>query len=194
MVQQALKVATTRGKPERAVGFQGWVTQLVHRHRARLVRAVRREGLRNEDALDCVQDTFLGFLALPQARMLVDCPDDSARMLSVLARNLARNRRRRHDYAKPHLVDDAIVHGLVSDDVPADEIVAAAEEHAMMLGCLATLNDVQKAVVRLRLVDDVAGENVAHQLGMTASHVAVLLFRAKRELRHCVEGAQMPRG
>src|SRR5271163_1077470 len=124
-------------------GFHGWITGLVHGHRAQLVRVVRREGLRSEDALDCVQETFLSFLNLPQARLLVERPDDSARMLIVLARNIARNRRRRHDYARPHIVDDAILHGLPSDAASADDIVSAAEEHAMVLGCMTTLNDVQ---------------------------------------------------
>src|SRR5271170_7782926 len=168
--------------------FYGWVTLLVHRHRARLARVVRREGVRADDALDCVQETFLSFLNLPQARLLVERPDDSARLLVVLARNIARNRRRRHDYARPHIVDDDALQGLPSDAASADEVVSAAEQHAMILGCMTTLNEVQRSVVRLRIVDEVPGENVARQLGTTASHIAVLLFRAKQRLRNCVEG------
>src|SRR5277367_933134 len=94
--------------------FYDWVTLLVHRHRARLARVVRREGVRADDALDCVQEAFLSFLNLPQARLLVGRPDDSARMLIILARNIARNRRRRHDYARPHIVDDATIEELAS--------------------------------------------------------------------------------
>ena len=58
--------------------------------------------------------------------------------------------------------------------------------------CIATLNDVQRAVVNLRLVDDIPGEDVASQLAMTPNHVAVLLFRAKNYLRSCVEAANRP--
>src|SRR5271169_4863689 len=158
----------TLRKARQGDSFYGWVTLLVHRHRARLARVVRREGVRADDALDCVQEAFLSFLGLPQARLLVGLPDDSARLLIILARNIARNRRRRHDYARPHLVDDAIGEGLVSDAASADEVIALAEQHAMTLGCLATLNEVQRAVVRLRLVDEVPGENVARQLGTTS--------------------------
>lgn len=172
--------------------FYGWVTAMVHRHRARLARVVRREGVRADDALDCVQEAFLSFLDLPQARLLVGLPDDSARLLVILARNIARNRRRRHDYARPHLADDATIHALPANAASADEVVAAAERHALTLGCMATLTEVQRAVVRLRLVDEVPGENVARQLGMTASHVAVLLFRAKQYLRRCVETGEAP--
>src|SRR5262249_5639297 len=76
-------------------GFLEWTTRLVHTHRGRLYRLARREGLREEDSLDCVQDAFQTFLVLPQARRLVESDDDSIKLLSVLARNHARNRRRR---------------------------------------------------------------------------------------------------
>jgi RNA polymerase sigma-70 factor (ECF subfamily) len=172
--------------------FYGWVTLLVHRHRARLARAVRREGVRADDALDCVQEAFLSFLNLPQARLLVGRPDDSARMLAILARNIARNRRRRHDYIRPHVADDATVQAIASNDASVDELIASAEQHALTLGCMSTLSEVQRAVVNLRLVDEIPGENVAHQLGTTPGHVAVLLFRAKQYLRICVEQAETP--
>jgi RNA polymerase sigma-70 factor (ECF subfamily) len=189
-ISRAVKVPGPLAQTSRSDSFHGWVTFLVHQHRARLARVVRREGVRAGDALDCVQEAFLSFLGLPQARLLVDLPDDSARMLVILARNIARNRRRRHDYARPHVVDDTTVQGLPSDAASADEVIAAAEQHAMVLGCMATLNEVQRAVVRLRLVDEVPGENVARQLGTTPAHVAVLLFRAKQYLRRCAEEAE----
>ena len=192
-----------RGPPRRAASrlarsarreerFFGWVTQLVHAHRARLARIVQREGVRANDALDCVQEAFVSFLELPQARLLVGLPQDSAKLLAILARNIARNRRRRHDYAKPHVVDEEVGSGLASDTASADEIVALAEEHALALGCMVTLNQVQRAVVNLRVIDEVPGEDVARQLGTTAAHVAVLLFRAKRQLQRCLASAEPP--
>ena len=172
---------------QRTDGFFAWVTHLVHAHRSRLVRVARREGLRAEDALDCAQEAFLGFLQLPQARLLVDLPDDSARMLTILARNIARNRRRRHDLARPHTSDRAVLEEIVFDQPSADELVSQAERRALMLGCLTTLNTLQQRVVRLRLLDEAPGDDVARQIGVTPSHLAVLAFRAKRQLRTCVE-------
>jgi len=173
-------------------GFFGWVTTLVRTNRARLVRLVRREGVRAEDAVDCVQEAFLSFLSLPQARFIVGQASDSARMLNVLARNIARNRRRRHDYARPHIVDPEVVEQIAFDAEAADDIILRTERHALALTCLATLNEVQRAVVRLRLVDDVPGENAATQLGITPGHLAVLLHRSKQALRHCVDDADSP--
>jgi RNA polymerase sigma-70 factor (ECF subfamily) len=173
-------------------GFHDWVSGLVHQHRARLTRVVRREGVRADDALDCVQEAFVSFLGLPQARLLVALPEDSSRLLTILARNIARNRRRRHDYARPHIIDDATMQQQASDAASADALIATAEQYAMTLGCMATLNEVQRAVVGLRMLDEIPGENVARHLGTTAAHVAVLLLRAKQRLRHCVESADAP--
>jgi RNA polymerase sigma-70 factor (ECF subfamily) len=145
-----------------------------------------------EDALDCVQDAFYGFLTLPQARALVEEPDDSAKLLTVLARNVARNRRRRHYRSRPHLSDEITLEGLPGKLPSADQTVAEAEEYAVMVGCLATLTEMQRAVVTLRLLDEVPGENVASLLGISAGNVAVLLSRAKTRLRSCYASAQRP--
>ena len=184
------RIGSPPPSPSSEEGFFGWVTQLVHAHRGRLARIVQREGVRADDALDCVQEAFVSFLELPQARLLVGLPEDSAKLLAILARNIARNRRRRHDYAKPHVGDEEVGDGLPSDVASADEIVALAEQHALALGCMVTLNEVQRAVVNLRVIDEVPGEDVARQLGTTAPHVAVLLFRAKQRLQGCLASAE----
>jgi len=167
-----------RGEP-----FLGWVSRLVHEQRARLTRVVRREGLGAEDALDCVQDAFKSFLTLPQARLLVEAPDDSAKLLTVLARNLARNFRRRHHRARPH---DSSADELAGEGPSVEQVVASAERYAMAVGCAATLSEIQRAVVDLRLVDEVPGEDVARMLGRSEGNVAVLLHRAKAKLKACL--------
>jgi RNA polymerase sigma-70 factor (ECF subfamily) len=166
--------------------FVGWVTRLVHEHRARLAGVARREGLAAEDALDCVQEAFQTFLGLPRARALVDSADDSAALLTVLARNAARNRRRRRWLAAPHVRDDATLDGIPDDGRSAEELLAGAAEVARLHGCVAGLGELQRKVVALRLLDEVAGEDVAQALGLSPGHVAVLLHRAKAQLRHCM--------
>jgi RNA polymerase sigma-70 factor, ECF subfamily len=165
--------------------FFGWLTELVHTHRQRLVRAVRREGVSGEDALDCVQDAFESFLHLPEARPLAGAPEDAVKLLTVLARNHARNRRRKHDRARPHESNEA----LVDPRRGVDKAVVEAEGFAMAVGCLDTLAKLQRAVVKLRLVDEVAGQDVARLLGLRPGHVAVLLHRALGALRSCMISA-----
>src|SRR5262245_63658804 len=126
MTGRMAQLAETAPAAGRASGLLEWVTRLVHTHRARLYRLARREGLRDEDSLDCVQDAFHTFLVLPQARQLVESDEESIKLLSVLVRNHARNRRRRHDVARPHESDDQTVALLTADAQPVDELVAQA--------------------------------------------------------------------
>jgi RNA polymerase sigma-70 factor, ECF subfamily len=166
--------------------FLGWVGQLVHRHRAGLAVIARAEGLSPEEAFDAVQDAFQTFLTLPAAHPLVDAGEASRRLLVTLTRNVARNRRRSHARARPHLGDPDLLAALPAADAGADEIIAAAEDQLRLHRCVQTLADVQRAVVTLRMLDDVPGEDVAAALGVTPNHVAVLLHRAKLNLLTCM--------
>src|SRR6187200_264460 len=82
--------------------FIAWVGRLVHEHRGLLAGIARREGLTPEDAFDAVQEALHSFITLPEARPLVDEPEQSRKLLATLTRNVARNRRRLHAVARPH--------------------------------------------------------------------------------------------
>jgi RNA polymerase sigma factor (sigma-70 family) len=166
--------------------FLGWVGELVHRHRRELAAVARSEGLTAEDAFDAVQDAFQTFLTLPAAHPLVDAGDPSRKLLVTLTRNVARNRRRLHAQARPHVGDPESLAALPAADAGADELIAAAEDQIRLHRCVQSLAEVQRAVVTLRMLDDVAGEDVAHALGITPGHVAVLLHRAKANLLACM--------
>ncbi|MCG3195438.1 MAG: hypothetical protein DIJKHBIC_04721 [Thermoanaerobaculia bacterium] len=169
--------------------FTGWVSELARSHTPRLAGVARREGLLADDALDAVQEAFHTFLGLPQARALVADEEGSRALLSVLVRNAARNMRRRAFRARPHdALDDHL--DLALDLPPADELIARAEEHATLLGCVSQLGEVQRNVVTLRMLEELSGEATAARLGLTPGHVAVLLHRAKRDLAACVRGPE----
>jgi RNA polymerase sigma-70 factor (ECF subfamily) len=164
--------------------FTGWVSQLAQDHTGRLAGIARHEGLSATDALDAVQEAFHTFLLLPQARRLVNEPDDSSKLLTVLARNAARNLRRRSHHARPHLELESTA---LTDPAPdVDALLARAEDHVRLLGCVARLVEVQRHVVTLRMLEDVSGEQAAQELGLTSGHIAVLLHRAKKELERCM--------
>jgi RNA polymerase sigma-70 factor (ECF subfamily) len=169
-----------------------WVTRLVHEHRASLARIARREGLGPEDAFDAVQEAFHTFLTLPQARSLVDEPDQSRKLLVVLTRNVARNRRRLHAVARPH--DGGEVDALPAGEASVDELLALAEEQLRLAGCMCSLGEVPRRVVTLRMLDEVPGDDAARILGITPGHVAVLLHRAKASLQACMRDRQASAG
>ncbi len=168
-------------------GFFSWVTRLVRDHRPALVGVARNEGLLADDALDAVQDAFATYLRLPHARKLANEADDSRSLLAILVRNHARNRRRRHDLARPHVCDSEIA-GLADDRDSVDDLIEQAEAHVLAAQCVEKLAHVQRQVVTLRLLEDQPGVRVADLLGTTPGNVAVILHRAKRELRACMAG------
>jgi RNA polymerase sigma-70 factor, ECF subfamily len=166
--------------------FLAWVGRLVHRHRDHLIGVARREGVTAADAFDVVQEAFGTFLTLPRARSLVDAPVESARLLAALARNAARNRRRLAAVARPHDSDNAALDALPAASPSVEELLAAAEETVKLRGCVQSLGEVQRAVVTLRMLDEIDGADVARALGITPGHVAVLLHRAKANLQACM--------
>jgi RNA polymerase sigma-70 factor (ECF subfamily) len=170
-----------------AASFFGWVSDLARQHTRALSGIARAEGLSLDDALDAVQEAFQTFLNLPEARTLVGREQDSRRLLSTIVRNVARNMRRRAFRRLPH--DGLSDRSEIADDVPGvDELLARAEDELRLMGCVSKLSDIHQRVVRLRMLEELSGDDVARELGLRPDHVATLLYRAKKELFRCVSG------
>jgi RNA polymerase sigma-70 factor (ECF subfamily) len=161
-----------------------WVAGLARDHASRLAAVARREGLAPADALDAVQDALHALIARDDARALRDRPDDAARVLVAIVKNAARNARRRHHRAKPHLDVE-----LASAEPGPDAAFAAAETHAQLAGCMAGLAELHRSVVTLRVLEELSGDEAARALGLSPGHVAVLLHRARKQLAHCMAAA-----
>ena len=161
------------------------LAEAVREHRAHLLRAARAEGLSVEDALDVVQRAFESVLETEAPGDLLAKPDEARRYLATITRNLARNQRRLHAVVRPHEPDEL---DALPDDAPSPESAALDAESLVRLGfCLQTLAATQRAVVRLRLLEDLPGDDVAAALGLTRGNVAVLLHRARTSLRLCMD-------
>jgi RNA polymerase sigma-70 factor (ECF subfamily) len=157
---------------------------LARAHARRLAAVARREGVAPADALDVVQDAFHTLLRRPDAAALRTRPDEAARLLAAIVRNAARNHRRRHHRARPHVdIDDAPIAAV---QPPADAAIDRARELAQLGGCLAELGDVQRRVVALRVLEELSGDEAARALGLSPAHVAVLLYRARKQLERCM--------
>jgi RNA polymerase sigma-70 factor, ECF subfamily len=169
-------------------GFIDWVSDLARAHTRALSGIARAEGLTADDALDAVQEAFQTFLNLPEARALVGQEADSRRLLSAVVRNAARNMRRRAFRRLPH---DGLADGFeIADDVPGvDELLARAEDELRLMCCVSQLSEIPQRVVRLRMLQELSGDDVARELGLRPDHVATLLYRAKKDLLRCVTKA-----
>jgi RNA polymerase sigma-70 factor (ECF subfamily) len=164
------------------------LSAIVRAERGALAAVARAEGATAEDAVDCVQEGLCTLLELVN-RGAVRFEDDGARgLLVTIVRNVARNLRRRHFVARPHEAIDAAEHAAPAQ-AGADDLIARAEEHVRLRACVMELCGIQKSVVTLRLLEERPGEDVAAALGISPGHVAVLLHRAKRELRACMTTA-----
>ncbi len=163
------------------------IEHLVRTHRGALARLARAEGLSPEEALDAVQEAFETYLELAAERPPPSA-EDAARLLATITRNAARNTRRLHAHARPHTSDAQVLGALQSGAPDTELLLARSQEHARLRGCLATLARVRRAVVTLRMLEEVPGEEVARVLGLSPGHVAVLLHRAKHELHACMTG------
>src|SRR4051812_43989076 len=82
------------------------LSQLLRTERGALVAVAAREGLRAEEALECVQDALCTWLARSQREPERDHPALIA-ALKLMVKNAARNGRRRHHRLKPHSAFDA---------------------------------------------------------------------------------------
>jgi RNA polymerase sigma-70 factor (ECF subfamily) len=159
------------------------LSRVVRAERARLVAVARREGVAEEDAVDCVQDALCTFL---QCALRGELPakDSRTAYLVGIVRNAARNKRRRHHLSRPHEPLDDVAS--LASEAALDEQLARAEEHVRLRGCVERLCDTQRAVVTLRLLEERDGEDVASALGITRGYVDVLLHRARGSLATCM--------
>jgi RNA polymerase sigma-70 factor (ECF subfamily) len=158
--------------------------RVVREQRANLTGLARREGLRSEDALDCVHDAFCTFLQMALRGKLPEDVGEHVPLLAGIVRNGARNKRRRHHLARPHDAIDAIEPG--ADGPSTETLVAHAEECVRLRGCVNRLCKTQQTVVMMRLLEERDGEDVAATLGITRGYVDVLLHRAKASLLVCM--------
>jgi len=160
-----------------------WISGLARDHAGMLAAIARREGASAADALDLVQDAFHTLLQREDLRARP--AEEAVRVLAAIVRNAARNLRRRHHHARPHveLDEDALAAAEPSPEAALAQAVTAAQ----VVGCMAALGDVHRHVITLRVLEELSGDEAAAALGVTPGHVAVLLHRARKQLARCME-------
>jgi RNA polymerase sigma factor (sigma-70 family) len=159
------------------------VSLIIQENRLRLLHIAKHRGLFAEEALDCVQNAFVTFLQHPNLAHLIEHPEESAKLLTTITQHAARSERRRMQKHRRPLDAPSF------EPASAEQQVAHQEERSSLQHCILSLRENHRAIVILRLFEDVPGQEVAAQLGMSPEHVAVLLHRAKESLRGCMMAA-----
>src|ERR1039458_6066834 len=157
------------------------LTALVRDYSGLLYR-VALSVLRNPaEAEDVVQDAFLRIL---QRRHSLTAVIDIRPWLVRIAWNLALDRVRR---ARPSQLDDLFAAGLVSDDLPADQALAAAGQIKQVLRAMERLPKKERQALLLSAMDELSTAEIGDILGRSESSVRSLLFRARAHLRQRLE-------
>ena len=134
------------------------------------------------DADEIVQETFVRVLERPPA----DASRPLAPWLRTIALNLARDRlRRRRETHVGAFLPEPVASEELERSLTAAEARITRQQSATwaFLLALETLNDKQRAVLVLRDVYDLDTRETAAALGLSQSHVKVLLHRARGALK-----------
>lgn len=166
------------------------LTAIVAAHSRRLYRTARGLGFDQADAEDLTQDVFVTFLATLdkfEGRSSV-----STWLLGILYHK-AQERRRIASTTVPHDPADAVFESWFDASgrwkqhpFPPDQAVDSREVAASIAECLSALSGQQREVFQLRQVEELSAAEAGNILGLSITHVGVLLHRARTRLRHCL--------
>ncbi len=158
------------------------IAALVQRHQVGLWRYLRVLGCEPELAEDIVQDSFLAAFRSPPG-----IPEADSTGWNRWLKTVARNRFISHRRRSKRQVD----FGLIGD---VDALFASSAEDggdAAMVAlesCVKRLDGRSLAVIRARFGDELTAAETAERIGIGESNVGVILHRAIRRLRECMEG------
>jgi RNA polymerase sigma-70 factor, ECF subfamily len=159
-------------------------SQIVQQHGPLVWTTVYRLLRHDADAADCFQRTFLSALVLSRTQTIRNWPGLLQRLGTARALEALRQRLRQARRLRPLLAEVA-----VSSDTPGPDQAAAVRELGDQLReALARLDAAQAQVFCLACLDGLSYAEIADQLGLTVSHVGVLLNRARLGLRERLRG------
>ena len=147
--------------------------------------------LRNAaDAEDAVQETFVRVLR--HRDTLSEVRDHRVWLIRIVW-NIVLDRKRRAK-TRPETDDVAeLSRVLPSNGLSAEEIAAAAQHHAHVLGCVDRLPTKEREVLQLSAFDELSSVEIAGILGVTESSVRSRLFRARNLMAELLDHARNAR-
>jgi RNA polymerase sigma-70 factor (ECF subfamily) len=159
-------------------------SQIVQQHGPLVWTTVYRLLRHDADAADCFQRTFLSALVLSRTQTIHNWPGLLRRLGTARALESLRQRLRLGQRLRPLLAEVATASGTPQPDQAA--AVSELGEH--LREALAQLEPRQAQVFCLTCLDGLSYAETADQLGITVSHVGVLLNRARLGLRERLRG------
>lgn len=168
------------------------VAQIVEEHTAVLLRGALGRGLPMADAEELVQETFVAFLKA------VDRFEGRSSVRTFLFGILYRKAMERGRKVSRELATDPVDQifegrfgksdGMwITPPKGPDENALTKETGVLIEQCLEGLSADQRSTFHLKEVDHLSTDEVCNIMGISATHLRVLLFRARNKLRECLE-------
>lgn len=159
-------------------------------HARRLYRAARGMGFDSHEAEDLVQDTFLTFLSSLdrfEGRSALSTWLFGILLRKAQERRRSRGREEQHDTLDEEWASHFDAAGRwVRPPASPDNALASRQMATAIGACLDDLSPQQREVFVLRLQDGLPASEVGNVLGLTATHIGVLLHRARVLMRKCL--------
>lgn len=154
---------------------------LVERHKKSVFAYLRARVLQNSDAEDMTQEVFLRCY---QARMRFDSGNLVRPFLLGIARNVLREHARAHARRKEILWTEICLElerVQPQDERTYDDVLVHLPD------CLRGLNEAARRAIEMHYRGQTGHVAIARALGRSAGAVKLLLFRARRSLRRCLD-------
>ena len=175
----------------------GVVEALVDEYSAMMLASAMAWGLPKADAEEAVQDAlldFLGALERFQGRSTL-----KTYLFGVLFYKCSERRRKSRREEAVEDVEKAFDSRFgylgVWNAMPKgpEEEAVDGELREWLARCAEGLSEDQRAAFHLKVVDGISTEDACKMLGVSATNIGVLMFRARNKLRECLEKKWMKR-
>lgn len=164
--------------------------EVAHQHARRLYRAARGMGHPPADADDLVQEVFVTFVTT------LDRFEGRAEvhtwLFGILLRKSQERLRKRGRDDEHDPIDDEwaanfdVAGQWIRPPLGPDRALEAKQTAQAIQDCLPNLSETQRDVFLLRMVETLSAAEVSNILGLTVTHVGVLLHRARLRMRQCL--------
>lgn len=167
------------------------IEAVVHAYLNQILRAARGAGLDAQSAQEVTQSVFLTFIE--GVHRFEGRSHVRTWLFGILYRKIAETRRSLQRENEQDEIDEVVEQRFdasgswVHPPVEADREVLDAEIRAHLAECLDQVPDRQRLAFHLREVEGLAMAEICNILGVTDTHLGVLLFRARNRLRECLE-------
>jgi len=161
---------------------------MVRLHGSRLLAVARRFTHNEQDAQDILQSAYLSaFRALRDFEGACQLSTWLHRIVVNVALMRIRSRRRKPEESIETLLpafqeDGHHVEQFSDWSMPADQLIERKQTRAFVRQCIETLPENYRVVLMMRDIEELSTQDVAEQLGLTATAVKVRLHRARQAL------------